>query len=71
MSEKNRSKLESVIRAAGLSQNQAAIECGVNPSQFKLYVRGSRPSKANAAKIAAALGEAVVDLWPELAGDAP
>jgi lambda repressor-like predicted transcriptional regulator len=65
MNGKHKTKLDALIASVGMSMTDAAILCGVNVSQFSLYVRGARPSRQTAAKIARGLGVEVAEIWPE------
>ena len=58
-------KLARLVKAEFRTMTDAAIACGVNVSQFSLYVRGARCNRRTAEKIAQGFGVAVGDIWPE------
>lgn len=61
-----KTNLGKLVADRGLTITDAAIACGVNVSQFSLYVRGQKPSGSTAEKIAVGMGSSVKELWPEL-----
>lgn len=56
--------LQEHLRKAGKSIRGTALEIGIDPAMFNAYVHGKRPNQRNALRIAAGLGVAVLELWP-------
>lgn len=64
----HKTKLAALIEQRGMTVTDAALACGKNVSQFSLYARGARPSKATARQIEAKMKVEPGALWPELTG---
>lgn len=58
-------KLARLVASEFGTVTAAALACGVNISQFSLYVRGAKCNRRTAAKIADGFGLHAGDIWPE------
>jgi len=67
MERKNSTKINRLLKAAGVKQKDIAAKIGVTPQFVNSVVRGRRNTPKVAQAIAEAIGKSVSELWPDQA----
>jgi len=66
MSSRKKTKVNRLLRLAGVKQKDIAAQVGVTPQFVNSVVNGRRTTPRVALAIASALGRPVSELWPDL-----
>ena len=66
MSSRKKTKVNRLLKVAGVKQKDIAAQVGVTPQFVNSVVNGRRATPRVVQAIAAALGRSVSELWPEM-----
>ena len=66
MSSRKKTKVNRLLKVAGVKQKDIAAQVGVTPQFVNSVVNGRRATPRVAQAIAAALGRPISELWPEM-----